>query len=239
MILKKYDVTEKDLLVPASILIGAILISVSIYFATGKLGWSGSNSVAVKANDAQNNAQPTAGANVKITKRGDAPSEGSGKVEIVTFSDFQCPYCKQFFTDAYKQIKSTYIDTGKATLTFRHYPLPFHQNAEKAAEAAECANRQGKFWQYHDMLFNKANGDGTGLEASNLKKYASDLGLNTNKFNSCLDNSETADIVKKDIAEGVKDGVTGTPTIFINGKMIVGALPFASFEQEIEVALKK
>jgi protein-disulfide isomerase len=187
----------------------------------------------------QNNAQAAPNTNVKIASRGDAPTIGSGKVQIVEFSDFQCPYCKQFFSDDFNQIKTNYIDTGKVTFTFRHFPLPFHQNAQKAAEAAECANRQGQFWPYHEILFTKANGDGTGLEISSLKQYASDLGLNTAKFNSCLDNGEATDTVKKDAAEGAKDGVNGTPTIFVDGKMIVGAEPYANFAQEIDAALKK
>jgi len=175
----------------------------------------------------------------KLTERRGAPSIGSGKLEIVEFSDFQCPFCQRFFNEAYKEIKSKYIDTGKAKLVFRHFPLSsFHVNAQKAAEAAECANKQNKFPEYHDVLFEKGQADGTGLAVFDLKQYAKDLGLNTAKFNSCLDNGETADIVKKDIEDGGKAGVTGTPTIFINGEKIVGAQPYSNFEQKIEAALK-
>jgi protein-disulfide isomerase len=243
MIFKKYGIDEKDLLTPISILIGAILISASICWSSGKMPWLGNGSVAVRTQNGQNAGPVAAGNNndqvVKITERRDAPSVGSGKVEIVEFSDFQCPFCQQFFNNAYKDIKAKYVDTGKVKLTFRHYPLSFHQNAEKAAEAAECANRQGKFWQYHDVLFTKAQGDGTNLDITSLKKYAKDLNLDTNKFTTCLDNGETAEVIKKDIADAGKAGVTGTPTIFIDGKKIVGAQPFANFQQEIENALKK
>lgn len=235
MSLKKYGIAEKDLLMPGSILVGAILISASIFFNTGKISSFGSGSETI----AQNGQAPGSGsAIVKIEERVGEPTEGSGKVELVVFSDFQCPYCKQFFDGAYKEIKSNYIDTGKAKLVFRNYPLSFHVNAQKAAEAGECANKQGKFWQYHDTLFTKANGDGTGLAVTDLKQYAQNLGLDTSKFNSCLDNGDAADTVKKDFDAGVKAGVTGTPTIFINGKMIVGAEPFSTFQPEIEAALK-
>jgi len=236
MFLKKYDIKEKDLLTPVSILIAAILISVSICFSAGKISWSGIKSVSVVAGDGQ---APVAGnEKVSITKRGNAPTIGSGKVEIVEFSDFQCPFCQQFYNNAYKDIKSKYIDTGKVKLTFRQYPLPFHANAQKAAEASECANKQNKFWQYHDVLFTKGQADGTGLATADLKQYAQDLGLDTNKFNACLDNGETADIVKKDLADGQKAGVNGTPTFFINGKKVVGAQPFSVFQTAIDEALK-
>ena len=236
MILKKLGIEKKDLLIPASILVGAVFIAFGIFLSSGK-SFSNGDKVAIAKNDQQNTQQNTG--NVKVDKRDNAATIGKGKVQVIEFSDFQCPYCKQFYTEVFGQLKTKYIDTNKITFTFRNFPLPFHQNAEKAAEAGECANRQGKFWQYHDTLFEKANGDGTGLEIASLKKYASDLGLDTNKFNSCLDNGEAADVVKKDTSDGTKAGVSGTPTIVIDGKLLVGAMPYANFEQEIEAALKK
>jgi protein-disulfide isomerase len=234
MSLKKFGVEEKDFLIPASILIGAILISVSICFSAGKISWAGSKAAAVKTGDTQTGGS----GEVKVAVRKDAPTIGTGKVEIVEFSDFQCPYCQRFFKDAYKQIKSNYIDTGKVKLIFRQFPLSFHQNAQKAAEAAECASRQGKFEEYHDKLFTLGQSDGTGLAVTDLKKYASDLGLDVSKFNQCLDNGETADVIKKDISDGNSIGVNGTPSFVINGKLVVGAQPFASFQQAIDAALK-
>jgi protein-disulfide isomerase len=233
---KQYGIEEKDLLVPASILIGAILISVSIFYSSDKLPWTTGNKFAV----AQNNGQAPAGDNgdVILAARKDAPSIGTGKLEIVEFSDFQCPFCEQFFSNAYKDIKSKYIDTGKAKLVYRYLPLSFHQNAEKAAEAAECAYRQGKFEEYHNKLFTLGKSDGTGLAVADLKKYAGDLGLDTSKFNQCLDNGEAVDVIKKDIAAASSAGVNGTPTFIINGKKIVGAQPFANFQPIIDAALK-
>lgn len=236
MFLKKHGIEKRDLLTPIGILIAAILVSASICWSSGKISWSGSELAALVAQEGQ---VPTTGnEETKLTKRVGAATIGSGKVEIVEFSDFQCPYCQQFYNVAYKEIKTKYIDTGKVKLTFRQYPLPFHANAQKAAEASECANKQNKFWQYHDVLFIKGQADGTGLAVTDLKKYAQDLGLDTNKFNSCLDSGETADIVKKDLTDGQKAGVSGTPTFFINGKKVVGAQPFTVFQQEIEAALK-
>jgi len=175
---------------------------------------------------------------VKVEERKSAPREGSGKIIVQEFSDFQCPFCQKFWSTSYKQIKKNYIDTNKITFIYRHFPLDFHQNAQKAAEAGECAQAQGKFWQYHDLAFTFSKSDGVGLNNTDLKKYAADLGLDTQKFNSCLDNGETTEIVESDLADGQAVGVTGTPTFFINGERLVGALPYADFEKAIEKALK-
>ncbi len=236
----------KDNTIAISILIGAILISASIFYSTrvdtrSKAVPLANNPSGQTANAGQT-AQPGAPEGpFDVAERADAAVFGNenAPVTIVEFTDFQCPFCQRFFNDAYKQIKEKYIDTGKARVVFRHFPLSFHQNAQKAAEAAECANRQGKFIEYHDLLFQKMQADGTGLDIASLKAYAADLRLSTSRFNSCLDNGDTAGIVKSDMDAGQAAGVSGTPTFFINGMKIVGALPFSSFEQAIEAELSK
>jgi protein-disulfide isomerase len=107
--------------------------------------------------------------------------------------------------------------------------LPFHQYAEKASEAAECANKQGKFWQMHDLLFNS----GEKLDIDSLKSYAKKIGLNSNKFDQCLESGETAEIVSADKSQCASAGVSGTPTFFINGKMLIGAQPYEQFKNLI------
>lgn len=235
MFWEKYGIEKKDLLVPASVIVGAVLISISIFAVGGSFsglktttGESGQNQVGTGGN----------GSKVKVAERKGSLSIGTGKVEIIEFSDFQCPYCQRFFNEAYKEIKTKYVDTGKVKITYRHYPLPFHQNAQKSAEAFECAGKQGQAFAYHDILFTKGQADGTGLNVADLKQYAKDLGLDQTKFNTCLDSGETAGIVKADLAEGQKIGVSGTPTFYIDGTPIVGALPFADFESIIKEALK-
>jgi protein-disulfide isomerase len=124
---------------------------------------------------------------------------------------------------------------GKVRLVYKHFPLGFHPNAQKAAEASECADEQGKFWEYHDKLFeNQANG----LSIDKFKQWAKDLGLDTNKFNDCLDSGKYAQKVQADYQEGAQKGVDGTPATFINGKLITGALPYESFKQRIDGLLK-
>ena len=154
-------------------------------------------------------------------------------VTIIEFSDFQCPYCGKFFSDTLPSIEKYYVNTGKAKLVFRDFPLPIHPNAESAALAAECAHEQGQFWAYHDYLFsNQAD-----LSDANYKKWAEDLGLDTAKFNDCLDSKKYLSEVQADMADGQSYGVAGTPAFFINGKMVNGAQPYEMFQQEIDAAL--
>lgn len=155
-------------------------------------------------------------------------------VTIVEFSDYECPFCVRFYEQTLKSIEDKYIKTGKVKLIYRDFPLNFHPKAQKAAEAAECAGEQGKYYEMHNKLFEE--GVQGGVTA--FKKYAQDLNLDTTKFNACLDQGKMAAEVRKDAADGQKLGVSGTPAFFINGKEIVGAQPFAVFEQAIEEQLK-
>ena len=128
----------------------------------------------------------------------------------------------------------TYGD--KIRLVFRDFPLPFHDNAHIASEAAQCAHEQGKFWDYHDKLFENQRA----LEPDNLKQYAADLELDTTAFNTCLDSREFKADVEQDHQDGQQYGVSGTPAFFINGRFISGAQPFEAFariiDEELELA---
>lgn len=170
----------------------------------------------------------------------DDPVNGSSNapVTIVEFSDFQCPFCERFFTQTLPSIEENFIKTGKAKLVYRDFPLSFHQYAEKAAEAADCANEQGKFWEYHDTLFQKQS-EWTSGGVDKLKEYAKNLNLDTNKFNTCLDSGKYANEIQKDLNDGSSYGVSGTPTFFINGIEVVGAQPYSAFEQVINQQLSK
>ena len=128
-----------------------------------------------------------------------------------------------------------YVETGKAKFVFRDYPLEFHPEAQKAAEASECAHEQGKFWEYHDKIFENQQS----LSVANEKQWAKDLGLDSAKFDNCLDSGKYAEEVKKDAAEGSAAGVSGTPGFFVNNQIISGAVPFEVFKQAIEAELAK
>ncbi len=167
----------------------------------------------------------------------------NAKVTIIEFSDYQCPFCRKFWTDTLPQIKKEYIDTGKVKLVFRDFPLSFHPNAAPAAETANCAREKGgdeAYFIMHDKIFaeqNKLDG-GTvkstvfdGWDNEVLKKWAKDLGYD---ISSCLDSGKYASEVQKDFDDGANSGVSGTPTFFVNGQLVGGAQPFSVFKQIID-----
>lgn len=164
----------------------------------------------------------------------DDPSQGpaTAPVTIVAFSDYQCPYCSRA-EPTITEVRKKYGD--KVHYVFRDYPLSFHKNAQKAAEAAGCASEQGKFWEMHEVLFKNA----TALELDNLKKYAVDLGLDTKSFNDCLESGKRAKEVTDDMNAGSAIGVTGTPAFFVNGRMISGAMPLETFTAIIDDELAR
>lgn len=162
------------------------------------------------------------------------PARGGGEnapVTIITFSDYECPYCARAESTIARVLKE-YGD--KVRLVFRNYPLPFHNNARPAAEAALCANAQGKFWDFHDKLF--AQQSSLGLET--YKKIAGEVGLDQAKFEQCLAKNEFKTAVDQDMADGAAVGVSGTPAFFINGRMLSGAQPFEKFKEIIDEELR-
>ncbi|MBI3072412.1 MAG: thioredoxin domain-containing protein [Deltaproteobacteria bacterium] len=170
---------------------------------------------------------------VEVSEAG-APSMGppNAPVKIIEFSDFECPFCSR----GAKTIKEVVQKYGaKVRLAFRDYPLPFHQNAKKAHEAALCAHDQGKFWEMHDKLFD--NQKALGVDA--LKGYAKELAIDTAKFNECLDSGKKGAIVEKGLEDGQKAGVNGTPAFFINGRVVSGAQPLEAFSEIIDAELAR
>ncbi|MDI9646093.1 MAG: DsbA family protein [Archaeoglobales archaeon] len=155
------------------------------------------------------------------------------KVTIIEFSDYACPYCAKFALEVEKKIVEEYGSVVK--LVFRDFPV--HGNASyKAAEAANCAKEQNKFWEYHYLLFERQ--DEWYGNLSKLYDYASELGLNYVEFKNCLDSGKYRSEVEKDLSDGVSYGVSGTPTFFVNGKMFVGYKSYEDFKQIIESMIK-
>ena len=177
--------------------------------------------------------QPGAGGDASLVTTDDpAWGPADARVTVVEFSDFQCPYCGQFKQQTYNQLRAKY--GNKIRFIFRDFPLSaIHPDAEKSAEAANCAKEQGKFWEYHDLLFANQRA----LSVQNLKQYATNLGLNQAKFNACLDSGQYAQEVASDQADGEANNVRGTPTFFINGRPLVGAQPFSEFQKVIDPQL--
>jgi len=169
---------------------------------------------------------------VEVAATGPAKGPASAPVTIVEFSDFQCPFCSRL-TPTLAEVEKKYGD--KIRLVFRQYPLPFHQNAQKAAEASLCAADQGKFWELHDAMF----GNQGELGVDQLKAKAASLGLNADKFNKCLDSGEKNEAIQADIKAGSAAGVSGTPAMFINGRFINGAVPLDNITTVIDDELRR
>jgi|SRR5579871_4563516 len=170
----------------------------------------------------------------RIAVPADGPARGpaTAKVTIVEFSDFQCPFCSRV-NPTLEKIRATYGDAVR--IVFRHNPLPFHPNAEPAAEAAVLAGWSGKFWEMHDKLF----GNQQSLDREGLERLASELGMDLAAFRKALDSHTAKPRVDADLALGQKVGVRGTPSFFIDGRPLVGAQPFEAFKQIIDDELAR
>jgi protein-disulfide isomerase len=191
---------------------------------------------AAPAAPAQAGAEKTPDQDTTVYKvsAANGPAKGSknAPLQVVIFSDFQCPFCKRVEPQL-SQLEKEY--GSKVHMVWKNYPLPFHNHAEPAAEAAMAAGAQGKFWEMHDKLFE----NNTALDRANLEKYAQDLGLNMAKFKADLDAQKYKDSIQSDTKEGQAVGVNGTPAVFINGRKINGAYPWETFKKIADDELKK
>ncbi len=154
-----------------------------------------------------------------------AKGDQNAKITIVEFSGYDCPFCAKFAKETLNKI----LNNFSVRFVFKDFPV---HGEVKAHEAANCAMEQGKYWEYHDMLFDR-QGEWRKNE-SKFIEYAKELGLDVNKFKDCLESDKYREEVLEDRKEGIDLGVSGTPTFFINGKKIVGALPYKEFEKVIK-----
>jgi len=182
--------------------------------------------------------QPTAQATEQIKRYpvpvDDDPAFGpeNAPITIIEFSDYQCPYCKRWFDDVYAKLKEAYPD--QVRFVFRDFPLTsIHPEAQPAAEAANCANEQGVYWEYHDKLF----GGGEELGQAAYEKYAGQLSLDMTRFKQCLAERRYQKEVEADLDYAANLGINSTPTFFINGIPVIGAQPFEVFQYVIDKEL--
>ncbi len=229
-----------NLSIPMAIVVAGILIAGAIFF-----GLKSNNPTAV-AGVAQQPQQPTAQAGkVKPVDFATDHIKGdkNAKVFVIEYSDFECPFCKRFHPTM-QQLIDQY--QGKVAWVYRHFPLSFHANAQKEAEASECASEQGgndAFWKYSDKILERTTSNGTGFALTSLVPLAKEIGLDETKFKSCLDSGKYAKHVQQDEQEGQAAGVNGTPGNIIwtkDGKsqLISGAVPLSSLTTVIDQALK-
>lgn len=168
----------------------------------------------------------------------------TARVTIIEFGDYQCPVCRLFWKDTLPRLKKEYVDTGKVRLVFRDFPLPVHPMGVPAAMATECAEDQGRFWEYHDKVFREQDrrareGEVAEFRVNDLKRWATDIKLDAAVFNECLDSGKYKQEVSADYATAMAVGLGGTPVFFINGRALFGTHPFATFQKIIEEELKK
>jgi len=179
----------------------------------------------------------------EITDKDHIRGNKNAKLSLVEYSDLECPFCKRFHPTM-QDLMKTYGD--KIRWVYRHFPLSFHANAQKEAEATECVAELGGnyvFWNYVDKMFEKTTSNGTGFALDQLGPLAAEVGVNQSAFQSCLDSDKYAKLVKEQIADGTTGGVSGTPSTFLidaNGKsqIIVGAQPIDAFKTEIDKLLR-
>ena len=191
-------------------------------------------------------ALPTlASAQAKFIGIDDDPQLGKAdaKVTIIEFGDYQCPLCRAFWRETLPRIKKEYVDTGRVRIVFRDFPIQdVHPEATVTAMAAQCAEDQGRFWEFHDKVFREQDRRGRDIvryTVADVKRWATDVGLEATAFNECLDSGRHKAEVQKDYKDGADVGMNGTPVFFINGRALVGAHPFAIFQKIIEEELKK
>jgi protein-disulfide isomerase len=181
-----------------------------------------------------------------------AMGDPNAPVKIVEYSDFQCPYCRNFWKETEAKIVEEYVKTGKVYFVYRSMGNFVSRNSsgtesQDAAHAAYCAGDENKYWEYHDILFTNWNGENQGaFSRKRLDAFAQKLGLDSAAFKACMDSGKYMDIVQQDGVDGERDITTapnydgqgfGTPSFIVNGKLIGGAQPFSVFQQEIEAAL--
>ena len=160
------------------------------------------------------------------------PARGpaAAPIELIEFSDFDCPYCRRA-TETVERLMEQF--EGQIRFVYKDYPLPSHPNAFKAAEAGNCAHEQGRFWELHDTMFASQGS----LDVDALKGYAVDLGLDPGAFDECLDSGRHAATVDRDMRIGMSYGVSSTPTLFLNGRAVLGAAPYGTFVEIIREEL--
>lgn len=175
---------------------------------------------------------------------GTALGDPNAPVLIEVFEDFQCPACRTYSSDIEPLVVENYVATGKVRYVFRHYPFlddrSTAKESDQAANASMCAAEQGKFWEYHDFLFANWNSENAGAYSDKrLVAFAEALGLNMGDFNACFNENRYKDDIQRDVSEGTQKGVTGTPSVYVNGQILrPGFVPsYDDIVQAVEAAL--
>ena len=236
---------HKDRFLPISIIVAAVLIGGALVFTSLYKGGSGAGTGTPTAQQPTGGAPTTNTSVMTLTSRDEILGNANAPVTMVEYGDYQCPFCGiEFFAKTEPLIIQNYVNTGKVKFVFRNFAF-LGAESTAAAEAAECATDQGKTWAYHDALYTGKVADDTkgGAEddrffsTAELLKLGQQVGLNMTTFTSCVQNNTDANLVVQDKTDATAQGVNSTPTFFINGTQILGAQPYAQFQQTIDAAL--
>ncbi len=180
-----------------------------------------------------------AAATERAKATGNTLGDANAPVTMEVYADFQCPVCGQFDRTTLKQIEDKYVKAGKVKIVFNHFAF-IGDESTRAAEASECANAQGKFWEYADTLFNNQAGENQGaFSDANLAKFAQQVGLDMTQYNTCMQNHTYLAKVQTSTQNGTARGVNATPTVFIDGHMAQGNISLAQFESIAGAALRQ
>jgi protein-disulfide isomerase len=227
---------KKDHVLAISIVIAALVIGGSFIYGSGARTGSGSlarTDTTIPRQPTTHN--PTADDDVIL-------GDPNAPITLIEFGDYQCPYCKKMFDETEKRIRDAYIATGKVKMVYRDFPLDsIHPYARVAAEAAECARDEGKYWAYHDELYARQSK----IPELDFVALAEKVGLNESAFRACIEAKKYTAEVEKDYQDGIASGITGTPATFVLGrdgkvaKFIEGAQPYEIFKAAIDAALEK
>lgn len=225
---------NKEYFLPVSILVAAVLVAGAVIYSAGVSGPSG---------DLSGDEPVIEDSEIlDLTDADVVLGDLNAPVTVIEYSDFQCPFCGRFFSQTVSKIKSEYIKSGKVRFVYRHFAF-LGPESKAAALAVECAKDQGKFWDMHDAVFGNEINDGRehngNLNRSLFMTLAEGLGLDTAKYGSCLDDEKYMSKIERDYASAQVIGVRATPTIFVNGEKIEGALPFENFKVLVEKYLAK
>jgi len=223
-------------LIVAAFFLGSLTNRIATLEKNGSAGSANAKAAVVPSGTPQQPQQVKA---KPVTSSDHVRGNVNAKVTLIEYSDFECPFCKNFQSTLTDLLKN-YGD--KIRLVYRHYPLPFHANAQKEAEASECvANLGGNdaFWKFADAIYERTTSNGTGFALDKLGPLAAEVGVDQTVFQNCLDSGKYEKLVKDSITEGSAAGVSGTPSTFIidskgNSQLVVGAQPIDSFKTVID-----
>ncbi|MBI4087758.1 MAG: DsbA family protein [Candidatus Liptonbacteria bacterium] len=235
--MKEASGQRRDYFLPASILVAGIMISGSIVYLVGN-----KNSAPAAVGNLKNQlANVGASAATDISSRDVILGDPKAPVAFIEYGDYQCPFCGKFFTQVEPKLRDEYIKTGKVKMVFKNFQF-LGSESTAAGAAAECAKDQKQFWAYHDALYAAEIVDGEenngNLKRSLFLKLASDLKLDIGAFTSCLDGNKYVAQIEDDTSKAQSVGVNSTPTTFVNGRKLSGALPYEQFKAAIDTALE-